>query len=72
MLEKKLNEIHVLKLRVILLLEVDFDAINKIIFNTRLILILETKNIIPYEVIGDYYNQSAIQVAMNKKSHVRY
>ena len=36
-LEKKLGIINVSKLRVILLLEVDFNAINKILFKTRLI-----------------------------------
>ena len=37
MLEKKPNEIAVSKLRAILLLEADFNTVNKIIFNTRLI-----------------------------------
>ena len=37
MLEKKPNEVIVFKLRVILLLEADFNVANKIIFNTRLI-----------------------------------
>jgi len=35
-LEKKRGQIDVAKLRVILLLEVDFNALKKLIFNTRL------------------------------------
>ena len=37
MLEKKRGQIDVAKLRVILLSEVDFNALKKLIFNTRLI-----------------------------------
>jgi len=37
MLEKKRGQIDVAKLRVILLSEVDFNALKKFIFNTRLI-----------------------------------
>ena len=43
MLEKKKNQILVSKLRAILLLEADFNVANKIIFNTYLILTLESK-----------------------------
>ena len=51
----------------ILLLEVDFNAVNKIVFNTRLIPTLEAQNSIPRELIGGRYGQSAIYVAINKK-----
>ena len=44
MLKKKPNDKLVSKLYAILLLKLDFNAINKIIFNTRLIPILETRN----------------------------
>ena len=37
MLEKKPGVVKVTKLRAILLLEADFNGINKILFNTRLI-----------------------------------
>ena len=67
MLEKKENNIHILKLWVVLLLEVDFYAFNKIIFNMRLILLLEYRNIILKEIISSRYNQLAIQLAVNKK-----
>ena len=51
MLEKKLNELLVSKLRAMLLLEADFNAANKIIFNTRLIHTLESKSEIPREIV---------------------
>ena len=41
MLDKEEKDVLVQKLCAILLLEVDFNDVNKIIFNTRLILILE-------------------------------
>ena len=52
MLEKKLNDISVSKLRAILLLEADFNAANKIIFNSRMILMIETRNDILYKIVG--------------------
>jgi len=51
-LEKLVGNVHVQKLRVILLLEADFNAIHKIIFNNRLILNIEVVNAILMEVIG--------------------
>ena len=51
MLEKTAGNVHVQKLRVILLLEADFNAIDKIIFSTRLILSIEAENAILMEVI---------------------
>ena len=56
MLEKKPNEIHMSKFRTILLLEADFNTINKIIFNIRLILIFEIKNVNSYKILGGYCN----------------
>ena len=53
MLEKKLRIIEVSKLRAIILLEVDFNVVNKIILNTRLIPILEAKDLIPKEIIRE-------------------
>ena len=53
MLEKKESQIAVSKLRAILLLEADFNTINKIIFNTRLIPNLERNELIPHEIIGE-------------------
>jgi len=41
------------KLRVILLLEADFNELNKIIFNNRVPPKLEWDKVIPVEVIGE-------------------
>ena len=54
-------------MRAILLLKVDFNVINKIIFNTRLIPTLEAKDMIPREIIGGRRGISAIYIALNKK-----
>ena len=67
MLEKSHNNISVTKLRTILLLKADFNALNKIVFNIRLIPLLEHKESIPHEIIGGRWNQSAIYVVINKK-----
>ena len=64
---EKPNNISVTKLRAILLLKVDFNTINKIIFNTRCIPTLETQDIIPKEYIRERRRQSAIHMAINKK-----
>ena len=50
-LEKSAGNVHIQKLRAILLLEADFNAIHKIIFNNRLIPNIEAVNAIPIEVI---------------------
>ena len=52
MLEKKANDISVTKLCIILFLEADFNAVNKILFNTRIILIIEKENMILREIMG--------------------
>ena len=52
MLEKVAGNINVQKLRTILLLEADFNAMHKIIFNNRLIPSIEADKAIPMEVIG--------------------
>ena len=70
MLEKKVNDISISKLRAILLLEADFNIANKIIFNTHLIPQMESQNEIPREIIGDHWSQSTIQLAVNKKLFV--
>ena len=66
-LEKKQGEISISKLRVILLLEADFNVINKIVFNTRLIPTLKAKDMIPREIMGRRRGILAIHVALNKK-----
>ena len=67
MLEKKQGEINVFKLRGILLLDADFNAIYKITFNTRLIPTVEAKDMIPREIMGERRGISVIYIALNKK-----
>jgi len=52
MLEKSPGKISVSKLYAILLLEADFNAINKIAFNTRLLPVIEKSKSIPKELVG--------------------
>ena len=52
MLEKKPGVIKVTILRAILLLEADFNGVNKILFNTRLISLMEQAHVILKEIIG--------------------
>ena len=51
-LEKSLGNINIQKLRVILLLEADFNVLCKIIFNDRIMSALEEKSVIPCEITG--------------------
>ena len=51
-LEKLAENVNMAKLRAILLLEADFNALNKIVFNGRAILSVKASKTIPYEVIG--------------------
>ena len=67
MLEKEASNINVAKLRAILLLEADFNTLNKIAFNKRAIQRIETVKTIPYEVIGRRRGQSYLYIALNKK-----
>ena len=53
MLEKLAGNVNVVKLRAILLLEADFNTLNKIVFNGRAILLIEALKTIPYEVIEE-------------------
>ena len=67
MLEKEKGNINVQKLRAILLLEADFNGLNKIIYNSRVIPALEKRGDIPFEVIRGRRSQLSIHVALNKK-----
>ena len=55
------------KLRAILLLEVDFNTMHKIIFNNRLIPNLEAVNAILIEVIGGRQSQATTHLTLDKK-----
>ena len=51
MLDKVIGNIDIQKLRDILLLEADFNALHKIVFNNRLIPKLEETETIPMKII---------------------
>ena len=59
--------INIGKLRDILLLESEFNALDKIIFNTRVLHQLESDKIILQDIIGDRTSQSEIQLVVRKK-----
>ena len=67
MLEKAPGNIDVKKLRAILLLELDFNTVHKIIFNKRMMPRLKEANVIPYKIIGGRRIQAATYLALNKK-----
>ena len=69
MLDKAPGNILVSKLRAILLLEAEFNALYKIIFNCRILPTLEIKNIILVEIMGDRRSQSEAHVVFNKKTN---
>ena len=58
-LEKVVGNVHVQKLWAILLLEADFNAMHKIMFNNRLMPNIEAMNAIPMEVIGGRRSQAS-------------
>ena len=67
MLEKIKGHINVAKIRAILLLEADFNGMNKITHKPRMFLRLEACGVIPYEVIGGRRGKYFQHVALNKK-----
>jgi len=56
MIEKSPRQIDVTKLRAILLLEADYNTVNKIIFNNRVIPSIKQDDRIPYEIIKGRQN----------------
>ena len=67
MLVKLIGNVYISKLIAILLLEVDFNVLNKIVFDRRALPSIEASNTIPFEVIGGRKGQSSIYIALNKK-----
>ena len=61
------GNIQVLKLRVILLLEANFNTLNKIIFNTRVMPMLEKTKVILHKIIREYRGYISLYIAVNKK-----
>ena len=66
-LEKIRRLIEVSKLRAILLLEADYNTLNRLVFNIKLTPSLKINKQIPYEIIGDRRGYSAIHITLNKK-----
>ena len=66
-LEKLIDNIDISKLRVIFLLKVYYNTMNKINFNNYLMPKLEQLNAILCEVIREQQNQVAIHAVLNKK-----
>ena len=66
-LEKSPSNLNTEKLRAILLLEVDFNTLYKIIFNNRMMLVLEVREEILQEIISSRRIQAATHLVLNKK-----
>ena len=54
-------------MRAILLLETDFNSLNEIIYNHRVLLKLKANRVIPYKLISSRKGQSSQYIALNKK-----
>ena len=67
MLEKIEGNIRVDKLRAILLMEADFNQVNKLMFGHRMIKQSEAHNRIPDEAYGSRASLNAILVAVNRR-----
>ena len=67
MLEKSENDIRVEKLRAILLMEADFNFVNKLIFGHRMIQQCERYRRFPKELYGSRNHHSAYEVAVNRR-----
>ena len=67
MMEKHPENTVAQKIRAILSLEVDVNAIQKIIFNGMLMPRLEEETLIPREIIGGRRTQKETHLALNEK-----
>ena len=67
MLEKIEGNTKVNKLRAILLMEADFNQLNKLFFGNRMIRQSEANNRMPEELYGSRVNLNAILVAINRR-----
>lgn len=67
MIEKLEGVIRVDKLRALLLMEADFNSLNKLIFSSRMIKSAEDNNSMPEELFGGRQNLSAQLVAVNRR-----
>ena len=67
MLEKEAGNTRVDKLRAILLMEADFNFLNKLLFGHRLVQQIEAHHRFPDELYGSRASLSAISVAINRR-----
>jgi len=67
MLKKSKGNIQVEKLRAILLLKANLNAIHKMIFNSRVLPTLEKQRKIPIEIIRGWHKQLAYHITLDKK-----
>ena len=67
MIEKMKGVIRVDKLRALLLMEADFNSLNKLIFSSRMIKLSEQHKRMPEELFGSRKKLSAILVAVNRR-----
>jgi len=67
MLEKIKNNIRVNKLRAILLMEADFNFVNKLMFGHRLMAHTHRHHRLPKELYGGLQNKSAQEVGINRR-----
>ena len=67
MLEKKEGEIRVDKLRVILLMEADFNFSNKLIFGSRMLKHAKQHHVLPGENTGSRNWRSYVEVALKRR-----
>ena len=67
MIEKMKGVIRVDKLRALLLMEADFNSLNKLIFSSRMIRLSEQHKRMPEELFGSRKKLSAILVAVNRR-----
>ena len=67
MLEILKGNIDIIKVRVILLLEANFNDLTKIFFNFRVTPSLENYSFIPYKIIRGRRDYLAVYIVLNKK-----
>ena len=66
-IEKIRGVIRLDKLRALLLMEADFNSLNKLIFSSRMIKLSERHKRMPEELFGSRKKLSAILVAVNRR-----
>ena len=67
MLEKVKGNINVEKLRGILLMEADYNFINKLLIGQRVMKTIERRKAVPEELAGSRKLHEAVEVALNRK-----